>query len=84
MNCIKSLLNKEVVNLRTGECIGCVCDVLVDTACGMVSKIVVPMKNNILSIFSKNDFYYICWCDIVKVGEDLIIADVDICLKKGD
>lgn len=84
MNCIKSLLNKDVVNVRTGENIGCVCDILVDTTCGMVSKILVPINKNVLSFFGKNEFYYISWCDIVKVGEDLILIDAIIRPKKED
>lgn len=75
MNCIKSLLNKRVINISTGDELGCVCDILVDTSCGNVSQLVVPMKNNILAIFSKDEFYYINWCDIVKIGNDLILVN---------
>lgn len=78
MECVKSLLNKEVINVCSGENIGCVCDILVDTTCGRVAKIVIPQKNNFISLFSKDSFIYISWCDIVKVGEDLILVDVNI------
>lgn len=83
MECIKSLLNKSVINIKTGENIGCVCDVLVDTTCGLVAKIVVSESNNVLSIFSKDNFFYISWCDVVKVGEDLILVDANIHKRKN-
>lgn len=82
MSCIHSLLNKNVINIRNGESIGCVCDILVDTDCGMVVKLVVPQNNSIFSLFSKEDNYHIKWCDVVKVGEDLILVDTHICRKE--
>lgn len=84
MNCVKSILGKEVVNVKCGEVIGCVSDILVDTTCGSVKSIVVPKKNNAFSVFSKKDNYYINWCDIVKVGKNLILVDTNIITKNED
>ena len=81
MQCVKSLLNKNVINIKTGQSLGCVKDVLIDTSCGVVSKIVIPQKNNVLSLFN-NENNYISWCDVVKVGEDLILVDCNIFRKK--
>ncbi|MGN1318198.1 MAG: YlmC/YmxH family sporulation protein [Lachnospirales bacterium] len=81
MNCIRSLLNKEVVNIASGDVIGCVCDILIDTSCGSVKQLVVPRNNKLFSIFCKPDFIHINWCDVVKVGEDLILVSCNI--KKG-
>ncbi len=78
MECVKSLLNKDVINICSGEKLGCVCDILVDTSCGRVSKIVIVHKNNFISLLSKDNLFFINWCDIVKVGEDLILVDVNL------
>jgi sporulation protein, ylmC/ymxH family len=77
-------LNKQVVNIRCGDNIGCVADILVDTSTGCVSKLLVPKKNSFLSCFTKREYYFINWCDIVKVGEDLILVDTNIFIKKED
>lgn len=77
MECVKSLLNKEVINVCSGENIGCVCDILVDIACGRVSKIVIPKGSSLISYFSKEGFIYINWCDVVKVGENLILVETN-------
>lgn len=71
------LINKEVINVRDGCKIGCVSDVLVDSKDGNICSIIVPVVNGIFSFFGKKREYCISWCDIVKIGTDIVLIDTD-------
>lgn len=77
MDRIQSLKQKEVINLCDGLRLGCVTDIEVDTQTGCVAAIIVPAPGKFLGIFGNKELY-IKWCDIKKIGVDIIIVDVDI------
>ena len=64
-NC-QSLLDKEVINIRDGCRMGCVCD------------IIVPIDGGFFSFSQKKKQYVINWCNVVQVGDDVILVDVCI------
>ena len=66
-NC-QSLLDKEVINIRDGCRMGCVCDIVVNVKLGTVAYIIVPIDGGFL----------INWCNVVQVGDDVILVDVCI------
>ena len=58
--------HKEVVNITNGKRLGFVQDVCADLETGMITSIIVPGNNKILSIFSSaND-----------IGDDLILVEI--------
>lgn len=76
-NC-QSLLDKEVINIRDGCRMGCVCDILVNVKLGTVAYIIVPIDGGFFSFSQKRKQYVINWCNVVQVGDDIILVDVCI------
>ncbi len=70
------LRNKEVIDERACRRLGYVCDVEVDTSCGRVVAIIVPLSNGFLNVFGRCEELIIPWCDIISIGEDIILVEV--------
>ena len=68
---------KEVINICDGSRLGFVYDVEVDFTKGIVESIIVPGNGKFLGLFGKNDDYIIPWDNIQKIGEDIILVDLD-------
>ncbi len=80
----QTLINKEVINIRDGSRLGCVEDVIVDCGSGSIHQLVVMAMKGIFSIFCKRDKRFISWCSVVKIGDDIILVDMDgFELRKG-
>lgn len=77
MDRIQSLKQKEVINLRDGTRLGSVIDVIVDTCKGCVTAIIVPAPGKFSCFFGCKELC-INWCDIKKIGTDIILVDIDI------
>lgn len=69
----QDLRNKEVINVKTGERLGFVCDVEFDLETGRILSIVVPGKRK-CNIF-KNNEHIILWQKIRKIGNDILLVD---------
>ncbi len=74
---IQDLFRKEVINLRTGERLGFVSDVEVDVCNGCLVAIVVPEKGHGFTLFGKCEEIVIPWREIQRIGEDLILVNID-------
>lgn len=82
MNCrITDLHNKEVINVRTGDRIGCVDDVEVDTCTAHMVAIVVHGRPKCLGLFGREDDIIIPWRNISVIGEDTVLVDFE-CPRK--
>ena len=68
---LSELQQKEIINISNGKRIGIIVDVIVDTS-GNIQKLVLEEKRG--RKFSKEE-YEILWCQIVKVGDDIILID---------
>ena len=71
------LINKEVINIKDGSKIGCISDVSVDCKSGCKCSIIVPVVNGIFSFVGKKKEYCINWCNVVKIGDDIVLIDTD-------
>ena len=67
------LRNKEVINIRDGSLLGCVCDVEFNACSGEISAIVLP-GNGILASLSPKNRVVIPWCDIERIGKDTVLV----------
>ena len=67
---------KEVINLSDGEKMGCVYDMEIDAEKGSIIGIIVPGKVK-PSLFSKNSGTKIPWSSIHKIGDDIILVDIE-------
>lgn len=67
------LKNKEVVNICDGRRLGYVLDVEIDLDCGRVISLIIPSEGKLLG-FTKCEKVRVLWCDIVKIGDDVILV----------
>lgn len=68
---------KEIINLRDGYRLGCVCDVEFDTCSGNIVSIVVFNRNRTFGFGGKCEDIKICWNDIKVIGDDTILVDFE-------
>ena len=75
MNCrITDLRDKEVIDIKTGCRLGCVCDAEVDTCTAQIISIIVFGKGKLGGFFGRGDDIIIPWCDIEVIGDDAILV----------
>ena len=78
MTCrIADFRNKEVINVRDGLRMGYVCDIMVNVETGEITAIMVPGEYRFFGIFGREDNYIIPWNSIRRVGDDIIIVEID-------
>ena len=73
------LKQKEVINCKDCKRIGCVADIEFDPCNGQICALIVPVPARFFSCFGKEDRYCIRFCDVVRIGPDIIL--VDVCLE---
>ena len=71
------LRQKEVINMSDGARLGFVYDVEVDLSNGTIGSIIVPGNGKFLGLFGKDNDYIIPWEQIKKVGDDIILVDLE-------
>ena len=75
MSSFSELRNKEVINIKDGSLLGCVCDVEFNSCSGEITAIVLPGNGILASLSSKNRIV-IPWCDIERIGKDTVLVKV--------
>ncbi|NMB07102.1 MAG: YlmC/YmxH family sporulation protein [Tissierellia bacterium] len=75
---LSEMREKEVINIRNGAKIGYIYDFEIDLENGKVLALVLPGPGKVLSIFGKNNNYLIDWKDIVRIGTDAILVNIDV------
>ncbi len=65
---------KEVVNLRNGAKMGKIIDMIIDSNGKNVLGVVVP---GIKKIFKPSEDIFVPWCNISKIGSDVILVSLD-------
>ncbi len=68
---------KAVVNIIEGKQLGYVTDAVIDECTGRICSIIVPGCPGWKTLF-KSKSYCIPWCNIVKIGDDVILVEVDL------
>lgn len=72
------LREKEVINVKDGTRIGFISDLEVNLDKGIIEAIVLPGPGRILGLFGKNQDYVIKWQNIVRIGSDVILVDLNV------
>jgi len=67
---------KEVINITDARRLGYVQDVTADLETGIITSIIVPGSNKLLSIFSSNNDIVIPWQQIKCIGDDIILVEI--------
>jgi len=71
------LKQKEVINVADGRRLGFVYDVEIDLENGRIDAIVIPGGGRLFGIIGKDSEIIIPWDRIRKIGEDIILVDMD-------
>jgi YlmC/YmxH family sporulation protein len=71
------LKQKEVINISDGKRLGFVSDVEIDLETGRVDAIVIPSGGRFLGLIGRDNEFIIPWEKIKKIGEDIILVDLD-------
>ena len=77
MNRSSDFKQKEVVNISDGRRLGFVCDVEIDLEQGKVEAVVLPGVGRLFGLLGKESEFIIPWEKLVKIGEDIILVDLD-------
>lgn len=77
MNRASEFRQKEVINIADGRRLGFVSDVEVNLEDGRIEAIVIPGGGRFFGFIGKDNEYVIPWDRIRKVGEDIILVDMD-------
>lgn len=67
---------KQVINICDGKYLGTVRDLEIDPNTGKILSIVVPNRSGVLGVFGCNKDFVIPWCEIKKIGDDVIMVDI--------
>lgn len=73
---ISELKNRDVINLSDGKRLGYVKDCELDMEQGSVTALIIPGDNNFIKLFFKNEDLIIPWCQIEKIGDDVILVNL--------
>ncbi len=74
---IVELREKQVICIKDGTILGCVCDVEVDTCTGQICSIVLYNRSHWFSFWSKPEDCVIPWKCIEVIGRDTILVNCD-------
>jgi YlmC/YmxH family sporulation protein len=77
VNRTADLKQKEVINMSDGKRLGFVSDVEIDLDTGRIDSIIVPSGGRFLGLLGKDNEFIIPWERIKKIGEDIILVDLD-------
>lgn len=72
------LKEREVINCKDGKRLGFVADLDIDLMSGKVCKLFVPSSGKFCGCFGKGTEYCIFWNQIVRIGEDIILVDIEL------
>ena len=81
---LSDLCQKDVINTRDGRSLGKVIDLEFCLCDGRVTAIIVPGGSRPIPFFcrvfrSEKEVIVIPWEMICKIGDDVILVDVDVC-----
>ena len=66
---------KEVINVRSGQRLGYVCDALFTAPDGRITALVVPGKAKYFGLLGREEDYVLPWECISRIGDDLILVE---------
>ncbi len=71
------LAEKDVVNIKNGEVMGRFDDVEIDTRKGRITAFYIEEAGKLMSMLGKTKAKRIRWEEILKIGMDVIIVNVE-------
>lgn len=77
MEKFSDLQEKEVINICDGKRLGYVEDLEFEQQSGKICTLIIPMDCGKWNVFSKTRAYYVPWRCIKRIGDDIILVEVD-------
>jgi len=74
---IAELRHKEIINLSSGHRLGFVYDAELTLPEGQVTALIVPGTARFFGLFGRGEDVIIPWEKITKIGEDIILVDIE-------
>ncbi|MBQ4262674.1 MAG: YlmC/YmxH family sporulation protein [Bacilli bacterium] len=74
---LSELQRKNIINIRDGKIVGKIVDVEVDTNSGLLIKLIIEKAHLVRNIFSSEEDITIKFTQIKKLGEDVILIDLN-------
>jgi YlmC/YmxH family sporulation protein len=71
---IEELRNKQVVCVHSGDVLGYVSDIEIDSLTGKIESVVIFGKPRILGLFGKREDIIIPWAEIEVLGTETILV----------
>lgn len=71
------LMEKDVVNIKNGEIMGRFDDVEIDTKVGKIQAFYIEEASRFMGMIGKSKSRRVKWEEILKIGMDVIIVNVD-------
>lgn len=72
------LKQREVINCKDCQRIGYVADLEFDPCNGHIKALIIPESGGFFGCFSRCASYCIPFCNIIRIGPDIILVDVDL------
>lgn len=77
------LRSKDVINVTDGKCLGHICDIVLEICTGQILGFVVPSSKTFLNIFKSGEDIFIPYNNICKIGEDVILVELNLTETKN-
>ncbi len=74
---IYDMKQKEVINSADGIRYGFISDLDIDIKSGKINNIIIPGPGKVLGMFGRDQEYRISWDKIKKIGDDIIIVELE-------
>lgn len=76
---LSTIGGKEIVNLYDGSRLGLISesDLLIDQKTGRIHSLLIPDHKSFFNFFSNHSLTEIPWKNIKKIGNDMIIIDLE-------
>ena len=74
---LSDLQHKDVINILDGSKIGNIIDIKIDNE-GNMEGLIVEKSKFLVSMFTNKSEIEVKWCQIEKIGEDVILVNVVI------
>ena len=72
-----NLRTKEVINVSNGKSLGFIIDLVFDVKSAKILGFIVPNKNSVFNLFSKNNETFIPYECICRIGVDVVLVNFE-------
>ncbi len=74
---LSDLQSKNLVNMSDGKNIGNIIDVKIDERTGNIASLIIEGRGTVFSFLNKDMDLEVSWNDIKKIGEDVILVNIN-------